>query len=1387
MANFDIRNRAPAVERLPDLRQRVTVIGDVLNWVPKTPADILAELWEPWGTIHPQYTTCRLVQQSVQGQTDAFPDTSKRPPTLVRVYEEIPETTEVQVGNPAVEFDQYDNKIVTIESIQFSAGTSTYGVVGYTTAPAPHATAVLKEESRTDDGTLERIKRVYTTRGQLDQVDTLKFGGKVLVRRLKYLNEIPPTPTGFTLVEQSKYFVNGLPVYEYGFASAAAAAGAGGVIDNSTSYSQSSNQGTTGVTVKTISQASDYSVTSNPITTPSEFVLVSEKFTDDSGYRLWTAVYAKGVGEVSRDVDWSQGASASSETVGVTKTTVKYLLAHGGTDPTDVSESVKIGSSIIAQDGYDVSTTTWAKGIGQISTSLETKNNGKLYIQTIKALNTIPLVPFGYTTISTDMQESDGYKIYTYSFAKGLGVISQDIEWSQGAAAGSETVGVTKTTIKYLMSLGGIDPNVVYGSIKIGNSIVEQDGYEISTSVWAKGLGAILYSEDTKNNGALLVRTYKILTAKDGTNPMGTPIGFGLISETYSEADGYRVWTNVFAKGLGEVSRDVDWSQGASYGSETIGVTKTTVKYMMANGGTDPTSVALSTKIGSSISEQDGYELSTTVWAKGIGLVVDNVETKNNGKLKIYSRTALGAVPDTPSATISGTVTLTSDNVRKSDGFSIYDRTWAEGVGQISQDDETKNNGALLICTIRYLAAPGSTNPISTPSFYTPISLTYIDQDGTRLWTQTFANGSGEISRDIDYSQSSDQGTTGITRTTIKYLTAPAGTVLPTSLEESVEIGRSVSESDGHRIWTTVWAKGTGEISRSEDYQKSLDEGAIGITKISIQYLAAGTSITRLPADLSGFVNIGESRTEKDGYIIWDTSWAKGEGLISDSKESRNNGKLYLYKRVSLGAPPDEPPYTIGAGTAMFQVSTDVSNSDGFEIYDYTWAEGVGEIGRATDTKNNGALLLMTVRYLTAATAAEPTPADISGYTKVSVNSQSENGYLAWTLSYAKGVGEISREVDWSQGAYFEHETIGVTRTTVKVLMANGGTDSTTVVGSVKIGTSISEQDGYEISTTTWAKGVGVVVNDISYQYGDSASPSLVKYKKVSLGSAPAAPASTIGGTVCLISTTVRKESGYDVYDYTWAEGKGVITKSVSPRDGGLRIETWVSLDSLTAGTASYMPSGIPITMDRETGDGFTKFTVSCMQSISGGDPTAGFSLEYEDYHQFTYPGRAKAFLTTTPLYVAGTGFIYDVFKSPPVEDLVLSDFTITYQSSSAIGVLAIPLWNPDGWATLVAKWQGMNGYAQAETQSLFGYRAEGSPLSWTAPPYPSSVVILGNNTMQNSAGSLSVTGGPSAPDGEAFTLAVKLEPVFISYFGTQYYRKTVISTTIPAQTSLPV
>lgn len=104
-----------------------------------------------------------------------------------------------------------------------------------------------------------------------------------------------------------------------------------------------------------------------------------------------------------------------------------------------------------------------------------------------------------------------------------------------------------------------------------------------------------------------------------------------------------------------------------------------------------------------------------------------------------------------------------------------------EEPGTVTQRDDTGNNGALLTRTIvSFYTTP------ATPSGYTLVSENVENVNGYPYKAYKFVKGTGEISRAIDYGQSDDQGTTGVTRTTIRYLVVPSATVQPTSLAGSV-------------------------------------------------------------------------------------------------------------------------------------------------------------------------------------------------------------------------------------------------------------------------------------------------------------------------------------------------------------------------------------------------------------------------------------------------------------------------------------------------------------------------------------------------------------------------------------------------------------------------
>ena len=375
MAYLERNNRAPQLDLLPDRRLRVTRILDMASLPAKSPVLLATNgLWFPWGQQDTDFTSCRLTHQDIIGQDGEFRSPVDEPPKLKLVYEEIPASAEVQVGNPAVSKNQYGYFEVVIESVQFSSGTAIYSVPGTTAAPAPFSYCILREQQDTDDGTLRTIKRTYVEGGFMDQTDELKFGGKLRLRTLTYLNEIPPTPSGYTLVNESVQYPNGLPLYRYGFASAAGSIGLGGEISRKIDYNISPDQGTTGVTVTTIKWASDLSVTSNPITGPVGSELISVDYADEAGFRMWTAVYASGQGLIDSGVDIKEGGKLivySRRSINTAPSTPAATI--GGT-VTLIQSNVRNGTD--ATNGTIIYDYQWAEGIGEVSRKFSSSQGG---------------------------------------------------------------------------------------------------------------------------------------------------------------------------------------------------------------------------------------------------------------------------------------------------------------------------------------------------------------------------------------------------------------------------------------------------------------------------------------------------------------------------------------------------------------------------------------------------------------------------------------------------------------------------------------------------------------------------------------------------------------------------------------------------------------------------------------------------------------------------------------------------------------------------------------------------------------------------------------------------------------------------------------------------
>lgn len=418
-------NRAPKVEVLPDFRLRVSRRLDIADQqaVLKTSDLFITNAEIEWGTMDADYPQCRLVAQDTPGQVENPNKSPNDPPAyIIRVFEEIPENDRVIVGLPAISYDQYGRKSVVIDYIAFSAGTTDYAdTVGSSPAPAPNAECILKTDEGTNNGTVRTWKLTYIDSGELSDNTELKFDGKLKLRTLTYLNEIPPAPSGYNFVGLSTEFIEGLPVYRAQYAAVAGSGGTtSGPISQGVEYFYSPDVGTTGITRYTISQLSDPSVSSNPITAPAGTVLVSATYTDNDGYRTWAAVYAKGTGLISDETETHQGGKLIIyKRTAINAAPATPSATIGGT-VTLVDDTIDNGTRI--EDGTVIYRRVWSEANGTVDNDNAGDNDGSIVyrVTTLTAGATTPAYPGAGTAylINLKNEARDGYFMNVATYKK---------------------------------------------------------------------------------------------------------------------------------------------------------------------------------------------------------------------------------------------------------------------------------------------------------------------------------------------------------------------------------------------------------------------------------------------------------------------------------------------------------------------------------------------------------------------------------------------------------------------------------------------------------------------------------------------------------------------------------------------------------------------------------------------------------------------------------------------------------------------------------------------------------------------------------------------------------------------------------------------------------
>ncbi len=679
-----------------------------------------------------------------------------------------------------------------------------------------------------------------------------------------------------------------------------------------------------------------------------------------------------------------------------------------------------------------------------------------------------------------------------------------------------------------------------------------------------------------------------------------TPTGYTLVGTPVQNPNGLPIYTYTYYKGSGEAGRETDYFQSSTEG--TTGGTRVTITFLTAlTVNSDPTSAPAAGYARAMVKkdDSDGHRIWTVIWANGTGLVISTDELKNGGKLVLYHRVTFGSAPSAPSPTISGTVAATSSGFREDAGYRIYDYTWAEGVG---------------------------------------------------------------------------------------------------------------------------------EISRGNEYRLSADGGVTGLTVTTVRYLSALTVTTNPIAVPSGFATVQDTHEDADGHRIWLAIFAKGTGTVISNVDQRIPGKLVIYSKTAMNAAPDAPSPTI-IGTVILTKSGTRRDRfhEGCVIYDYEWAEGLGETSRSTSQDNGGALQRVVIGYLTAATVdTQPTTDPLSGGVAIVTGKRDEAGYRLWEVTWAKGLGAV---VDSS-----ELQNNG--KLTRRRIIALGQIPSTPS-GFAVVGSASRAEAGHVVYTYEFAQGVGRIRTETQQHNGGKLLMTDVTYMGSDDSTGISAIVVTSGGSGYTSTPAVTITGG---------GGTGA-TATATLSSGGVTGVT------LSAGGSGY--TSVPtVTFTGGGGFGAAATAVLSPTTVASGTIVAGGSFADVPTVTLVGGGGSGAAMTAalTPTTVAsiavtnsGTGY-----TSTP---------TVTISGGGGTGATATAALSAGviGGLTLT---NGGSGYTSAPTVAITGGGGTGAAATATlAGTSVVSATLTAAGSGYTSTPTVAVTGG----SGSGATLTAALTPTTVA------------------------
>lgn len=237
--------------------------------------------------------------------------------------------------------------------------------------------------------------------------------------------------------------------------------------------------------------------------------------------------------------------------------------------------------------------------------------------------------------------------------------------------------------------------------------------------------------------------------------------------------------------------------------------------------------------------------------------------------------------------------------------------------------------------------------------------------------------------------------TDGRTQSVYEWVQFSSTTFVPQTISTNSVVANGITcylflqetEDDGtlRQIKRTYQSPGTVATD-----DQSLQGGKLLLKKI--------TSFRTVPATPSGFTSVGTPVQNPLGYPIYTYTFAKGAGLVLDETQTISTAALIVYHRIALGVAPTTPTQTIGGTVTLFEQT--VVQEDGYEKFDYRWAEGDGQHSITTEGQPDGALDY-TVQTYTLAATTPAYPGSGSGYL-IQLNQTAESAYFRNVAVYRK-------------------------------------------------------------------------------------------------------------------------------------------------------------------------------------------------------------------------------------------------------------------------------------------------------------------------------------------------------------------------------------------------